>query len=149
MKSRSIYINNAFTLIETLIVLSIITVLASVGIIVGVSSYQRTVFQDYQQEVIDLLHRARSRAMSGIAGTDHGVHFEPHQAILFRGISFAARDPVFDEPVELGSAITATPPGEIIFSRITGNVGSPGTVTLTDETHTMHIEITSEGGITW
>ena len=132
-----------------MIVLGIISIIASFGIIVGVASYQRTVFQDHQQEVIDLLHRARSRAMSGIAGTDHGVHFEPHQAILFRGTSFVVRDPAFDETVAFSSAITATAPWEIVFSRITGNVGTPGSVTLADETHTINILINSEGGITW
>src|SRR5437762_616132 len=104
MRLRNICINKSgFTLLEVLITLSIIGLIAGFSVIAGISSYRHSVFQDHENAIVDLLHQARSQSLAGIGGSNHGVYFDTHHAVLFRGDSFATRDSAFDELVNVGT----------------------------------------------
>ena len=67
---------SGFTLIEILVVSAIITVLASLGLLMSFDVYRGFSFHSEVSTVASLLMRARSRSLANINQIPHGLHFE-------------------------------------------------------------------------
>ena len=133
-----------FTLIELLIVLAIGGIIAAaVGPAINhfpSGSQLDEVAGDLKQTI----QLARERAVAGVASSTQGVFLEintgtPDRYILFRGNSYATRNPFYDELTVIRNSIdlTATLKGnanEIAFTPEWGMPSATGTITLTHAT---------------
>jgi len=137
-----------FTLIEILVVLALITAIASLGVTAGIDSYQRFLFRSNVDTATSLLQKARSSAIHNIGETNHGVDFDhvPEKFVLFRGSSYLTRDSSFDLLVDRNKAITPSGLSEVVFEQLSGETAD-GDIVLTDGVRTTTIEINHEGGI--
>lgn len=133
-----------FTLIELLIVLAI------GGIIVGAVGPGVSRFPSGSQldevagDLKQVIQLARERSVAGVVSSTNGVFLElntgvPDRYILFRGASYAARDPLYDQPTIIRSSIdltaTLTPNAtEVIFTPGWGTPSATGTITLNHST---------------
>ena len=133
-----------FTLIELLIVLAI------GGVIAGTIGPAISHFPSGSQldEVVgDLkqtLELARARSVAGVASSTYGVWLEdnsgvPDRYILFRGPTYATRDPIFDQATSLRTSIELAPAlvgeaAEITFTPRWGMPSATGTIMLTHST---------------
>jgi len=127
-----------FTLIETLVVIGILITIAVFSFPALYTSQKDAELNNSAQEISSLLRLAREKTLSSDNLSEWGIYFStttsPHQYILFKGNSFAQRDPSFDETKELPQSIefssSTLENNEVVFKKITGEVEKPGMITL-------------------
>ena len=141
-----------FTLIEILVVMSVITLLAAVTMIAGIDTYQRYLFRADLSTAGALLQKARGSSVSNIGETSHGVYFgTPGAFVLFRGNSWVLRNAAYDLSVPTGKSLMVTPSNptqDVVFTQLSGET-SAGNVTLSDGARTAVITLNNEGAINW
>lgn len=125
-----------FTLIEILIVISIVTVLST--IIIGFFvDYRRSqgVAQDTEL-ITSMLYRARNNAISSNGSSDYGVHFATSSVTIFKGSTYTpsnTTNQVFTLTIgNTLSTISLSSGGvDVVFNKLTGETTQTGTLTLT------------------
>lgn len=115
--------NKGVTLIELLIVMSIISVIGITTIPLGANFLQRNALRNKTNELVTTLSVAKINSISGKEDSQWGVNVDSNNITLFRGASFAARDTAFDEVYIIPASLNITP-FEVVFSK---NVGDPST----------------------
>jgi prepilin-type N-terminal cleavage/methylation domain-containing protein len=163
---RKLKKNGGFTLVEMLVVMSLIIAAISLGLFFDFSSFYGYYFHGDRDALITALQHARSEAIANVCrgtscldGRPHGVAIRPsdnpNSYVIFQSgagsSDYANRDDEFD--VILDSDPTITISGsitEVVFTQLSGNVDTPGNFVLTDATgRTSTIDINSEGQISW
>ncbi len=141
--------HRGFTIIEIVIVLSILIVLILVAIPFFQSFSVSHQLETNTQDILNTLRRAQSAAMGSKENSKFGVYFttgSPASLTFFRGDSYASRDPEYDEvytlPQTISLSLNIGGGSEIIFGKLKGAPNVTGTVTLTsvnNETRTLNI----------
>src|SRR6185369_13613670 len=138
------------TLIEIIIVVSILIVIISFGMTIDLSTFKRDTFLEEQSKIVSILERARSRAMANVFESKHGVCYNTDSYVIFHDGSCDKSDE--DEVIPANTDIATNPrtifPSSVIFDRLTGNT-SPVTIHITDGTKSSDITINSKGAINW
>lgn len=137
--------SHGFSLIEVVIVVGLIGSIAGVGI---------PLYRDYQirndlnlatEQVTQGL--ARARLLSQAANNDDSWGFYAPAGVLYKGDSYATRDPNFDETYPMPSTIGIKGLFEVNYSKTNGRPDNTGNITLTtinDETRNVLIEVKTE-----
>ena len=106
--------NNGFTIVEIMIALGILLIIISLGFFLSMDLYRSYAFRSEQSTVLSILHRARTRALSNINQSPHGVHFQADKYVIFEGPSYASSSGNEDFPAS--GAVSHTPVStDIIF----------------------------------
>ncbi len=142
---------NGFTLIEVLVVIGLLSVIAMMTIVTGISTVNRDTLAEERDLLVLLIAQARSRALANVNQSAHGVHIAGNVYTQFEGESLAGSDPAKHRTIPRASNVTISPIDvDIVFSQRSGNVTTgAGTITLAKESHTMTIEINNAGRIEW
>lgn len=114
-----------FTFFEVLIVLAIVSCLASVGLFFSLQEYQRASHQAEVSKIKTVLERARSASLHGMDALPHGVAFMPLQYpgyVLFAGSSYVTSDVGSREwvPASVVLSFAVSSPEEVVFSSLSG-----------------------------
>lgn len=129
-------------------------VIMVIGVLGVVSGMAVPLYRDYQirndlslatEQVTQGLARARLLAQSG--QNDSGWGFYIPAGILFKGATYADRDPNFDETYPMPSTITPSGLYEVSYSKLQGRPSATGAITLTAlnrEQRTIFIEVQLE-----
>jgi len=155
MESHKISNNNAFTLVETLIVMSLVLVITSFGFVMSQGDFMRNNLRDEVSVINSLLVRARNQSIntmcfgdSCVGGKKHGVYITEHSYVLFQGNSYLTRDVSEDEIVYPKRLIVITELQEIVFELLSGSSKTSGNIVLSDENaNTYTVSINTEGVI--
>jgi prepilin-type N-terminal cleavage/methylation domain-containing protein len=139
----------AFTFIELLIVIGIISVLLLLTIPLGIGFYKGQQLDSVAEGVLQNLRRAQLRAMSQ-SDYDFGVYFGSgniEEYILFQGDSYAngENEEVFDVP----KGIYFSGLEEVVFSRTAGEPFLTGDISITNEISNVIISINNLGRISY
>ena len=147
--------NKGISIIEILVVISLIILIASI-VIPNLSEFKKQqALKNTTEDIVSLLNEARNSTISSKNSTTYGVHFEEDSATLFPGVSFA--DNVNNKQIDFDtSTIISTDDGinlegggdDIVFERLTGNVANYGTIIVqlaSDTTKTKTISVSSIG----
>jgi Tfp pilus assembly protein FimT len=129
---------------EVLVVMSLLAVFASIGLLLGFDSYQRTLFHSDESQLITALQHARSQAISNVClgdncsdGKSHGVYIDlaNHHYVMFQGSGYTAADHEIEADVtfDINPHTTATGLTEVVFMQLSGEVATPGSIVLTDQ----------------
>ncbi len=137
-----------FTLIEILLVVSIIAMIFAFTVALGFDSYRRNSLKTERDTLISILQKARSQAINNVNNTKHGFYFNGTEYIIFEGDSFISPQPQ-DLMVQKSSSITTSGLNEIIFDQLTGNASPTGEIVLSDGISSTTISINQEGRINW
>lgn len=148
--------SRGFTLIEVAVTTGIIAILLGFITINLVGSQQKADLTAHEQVLISDLKSQQIKAMVGDASSgssdSFGIHFDQDKYTLFRGTSYNVLEPSnfavnLDSNMEFDMTATAI---NIIFARITGEIGVPATVELENNitTETRTIQINRLGVIT-
>lgn len=128
-------INNrqGFTLIEILVVVSIIAVL-TVGVIAGLGYFQaQTTLETTAQEVLTVLRLAQNKTLASEGASNYGVYFEAGRFTLFKGTVYNPASPD-NQRHDLSSSLRFSEinlAGSLVyFERLTGAVQNGGSVRL-------------------
>lgn len=118
-----------FTLIEMMVVLGILVIIGGIAF---------PFYRDYQirndlnvvtEQVTQGI--ARARLLSQASQNDTGWGFYIPAGILFRGTSYIARNPAFDEKYAMPSTIKVTGLLEVAYSKVQGHPSATGAIILT------------------
>jgi len=139
----------AFTLIEILLVVIILTVLTGSVVPISINFYKTQQLDVNVRGVIQSLRRAQLKAMSIEGDSSFGVYLTNDNYTLFRGSSFSARDISYDEIFDLPQVITVSGIQEIAFSKFEGMPigGLTGDVILDSSGNSRTININEIGRI--
>ncbi len=147
---------DAFTLIEVIISITILTILLSLGMLYSTALQQNFVSTSEQSTLINLLSRARGQAQNNIHQTRHGVCYkqESHSYVLFEGytydamsssnISISANSHV---SVESSPNIISCIYGlGVVFTQLSGT-STPVVIVIHQESHISTTTVNYEGAI--
>jgi hypothetical protein len=103
------------------------------------------------------MQKARSQSENNVClgsgcteGKPHGVAFQSDRYVMFQGLTYASRDTAQDEFVEANPGITRTSAfTEVVFSQLTGDANTSGTIMLADGVRSAQISINYAGRISW
>ena len=145
----------AFTLIEVLVTLGILTAVLALGLFVSLDVYRGYSYRSERSTIVALLTRARSHAMANVGQSAWGVceNAGGGTYLLFRGTGYAAGAFV-DEALPVAPAgqvagIPACAPGAgVVFSALWGTT-TPVTITVLQTGGPQTIAINHEGTIIW
>src|SRR3990167_9873510 len=74
-----------FTVIELLIVVTIMALLIAV-VLPGFSSFRKSqILSNSSEEIRSSLSRARSETLASVSSSEYGVHFDSDQVVIFKG----------------------------------------------------------------
>ncbi len=142
-----------FSLIEVMVVMTMITLLAGVGLVMNLDDFRSYLFRDERNVLVTVLQKARSQAVNNVCigsgctdGLPHGVHLAPGKYTIFQGSSFnpdASTNQDIDGNANMSLAYT-TP--DILFGQLSGQVATDWDVVLDDAYgHTTAVSVNKEG----
>lgn len=154
------------TLIEIIVVLSLMAIISSVALFVSMNNYHGNNFRTVRDSLIASLQHARLQSMNNlclstdsscVTSVSHGVHIEKDENgfilnyVLFQRNTFNPEDEL-NVFIEVGENITqtvlSTGATEVYFEEFSGNA-TASNITLRDGTNISTINIGSEGQIFW
>ncbi|MEK7464752.1 MAG: type II secretion system protein [Patescibacteria group bacterium] len=139
-----------FTLIEITIVLALFIVAGYFTLPLGIESYRNYILGAEIRNILSVLRRAESLAMSNTYQSRFGVSFQSEQYVLFKGDNYAGRDQLFDEIYAMSPGVIVSSTPEVVFSTISGRPSvATSTITLLNPLHSQTLNINSEGTILW
>ncbi|NQV12142.1 type II secretion system protein [Candidatus Uhrbacteria bacterium] len=157
-----------FTLLETLIVVSIMTIVFGIGFGVLVSAQKTARSQEASAGLIHVLAVAHERAMLGNEASSWGVYLDYNdisrnisEYVLFGGDSYATRNVALDKIYTVDSVALITDASlsgaspssgddhEVVFSLFSGETSQYGTVTLDSIGVVKTLEISKYGWAVW
>jgi prepilin-type N-terminal cleavage/methylation domain-containing protein len=129
--------NRGISVIEILVVISIIGILSAVVISNLSSFHNQQVLKNTTEDLVSLLNEARNSTISSKNSTTYGVHLQTDRAILFTGATFV--DDISNKQIDFDSTVLIPATGginlsgggsDIVFSRITGDTVNNGTIII-------------------
>ncbi|MEK7195319.1 MAG: hypothetical protein AAB655_01345, partial [Patescibacteria group bacterium] len=75
-------------MIEILVVMAIVTVLAGLGLWIGMDSFRGYSYRSERNRFISSLQKARLESMTNINESKHGVRVESDKYVIFEGDSY-------------------------------------------------------------
>jgi type II secretory pathway pseudopilin PulG len=120
-----------FTLLETLLAVSLIFVLTGIGAPVYYSFQSRNDLDAAASAAAESYRRAQALAQASDGDSPWGLRVQDSSIVIFKGESYAARDAGADEAYAMPSSIVAGGASEIVFSKFDGMPSAPGALTLT------------------
>jgi Tfp pilus assembly protein FimT len=145
---RTSYKTQGLTLIEIIVVISVLMVIIAFGVVVDFSSFTSGTFYGEESKIVSALERARSRAMANMFETTHGVCYDAGEDsyVIFQGSTCAAGE-LIPANINIAENAATTFP-TVIFDRLTGNT-TGYTIHITDNIKSENIIINDEGAINW
>jgi prepilin-type N-terminal cleavage/methylation domain-containing protein len=144
-------IHSGFTLIEFLVVMSVMLVVFSMGLILSLDSYRGYSFRNERNLAVSVLQKARSRALANIDQQPQGVHVDTtgNQYVIFEGSYSPGASTNINIPFIM-PGLSHSGMNDILFNQLDASVTSvPSAWHFSDTAHTSDISFNSEGQISW
>lgn len=129
------YTSHGFTVLELLIVISILAVLLTI-VVSSFSSFRRSsVLNTEVQELVTVINRARLLSVSSKNDQQFGVHLESGKVVLFEGSTYSAgastnETHTFNSMLTLSPVVVSGGGAEVLFEKVTGATAQNATTTL-------------------
>lgn len=143
-----------FTMIELLVVMTLLIFIAGFAMLMTMDSYRGYSYRTELNTAVSVLQKARSQAINNINQQPHGVHIDTvnNQYVIFQGLPYSATAPtnVYIPFVTSNTNLQHIGLSEVSFSQLTGYAAvTGGNLTLKDATHSEVISLNNEGQISW
>jgi len=156
MKLQIILKNEGFVLIEIIFAVVIVSSLFLLNSFLNQENYNQKSLEQEKLLLISVLQKARNRAMNNIDISNHGLHIDDKNYILFRKIPYNKYE-LTNENVKRNSNIKINSSSnllnnneiEIIFTQLSGEPINVGQIELSDEIKKYYIDVISGGLINW
>lgn len=141
---------SGFSVPEMMLTVSAIAIIAAIGIPVYERLNVRNELEIAKISLAQSYRRAIVLAQAQVGDMAHGVYVATGTITVFRGNSYATRDPSYDETFTFPDNITHSGLLEMVFAKFTGRATTTGTTTLTSlEGWTRSISVSSESVVSF
>ena len=133
--NKKISFIKGFTLVELMVVLSILALLTGIIFSTLVDTKNSQSLEKDTDTVVEILLQARSQTLSSHNASQYGVHFSSPNVTLFAGTSYSSSDPN-NSNFKLSSSDTiltislAGGGNDVIFNRLSGETIQNGSIIL-------------------
>ena len=134
---------SGFTLIELILVVSLVLIIATMTTPFAGSFLLRTYHDTATSHVISAIHRAQSLAMDGKGGTGWGICLNGQTLRVYQGTCNA---PTLKEDSTIPATISVTGLSDTTFTRTTGTSSNTLNITISSSIKTTSIT-TNEMGV--
>jgi len=134
--------NKGFTIIELIIVITIVTIVFAISIAAYDRFLSSGVLDSAKFEIIQNIRSAQILAISGKDNLNYGVFITENQYTVYQGASYLNRTISQDKVFVLPNNIRASGLAEINFAKKTGLPNTTGTLILTHTTNNSKENIT-------
>lgn len=143
--------SKGFTLIETLVGVILIMLVFAIGVPVGLNFYKSFILQSATETAFNSLKKARLDAQIGHLDSGFGVYFDTanYRFIYFKGSTYAAREPSYDQIFEVPQFISFNGNTEFDFQKITGKPNTDGEIFITNGLSTNSLKVETNGKISF
>ena len=142
--------NSGYTLLEILLTIAVVGILAGLAIPVYQSFEVKNDLDLATHTIVQEVRRAQALSEASDGDSSWGAKIQNNDVTVFRGSSYAARDPQFDEVFSFFGTLTVSGLQEIVFEKFTGTPQSIGTTTLVSVTNeSTAIVINSKGVVSY
>lgn len=124
----------AFTLIELLLVITIMGIMGGVSAPFLSSFMERSRIATTTNIIVRSLRKAQAYSISGKEGSEWGVRYEQGALALFKGTDYDTRDPSFDENFSLSEILQVAGLDEVYFGKLRGEPSGAISVIITSPT---------------
>lgn len=136
-----------FTLIELVITFGVVLILITVSISLTVNFSNHQDLDDATYQLISILRQAQNKAMAVEDDSNFGVLISNLNFVLFKGVNYVDRDPVFDFIVQVPNNLDISGPNEIVFAKLSGLPNTLANITVSGASQSNTIEINEIGRI--
>lgn len=136
-----------FTFIEIIVVVAIISLLATFSLFMSMETFRGTLRRSEGQMVTTLLQKARSRALSNLSQSSWGVCYIAPNYVLFRGTACTAGH-AENETVPANPVTPATFLSPVVFSALSAT-STGGIITVVEGTRVSTTTVNAAGRIDW
>ncbi len=139
---------SAFTLIELLLVISIVLIIGTFSVIFFSRFLTQNAVANTQDQLIGQLRKAQIYAMTGKQNSAWSINYNSNTITLYIGTTFPGHNTAFDEKFTVNSNISVTGITDVNFARMTG-LPTPTTsaIAITNGTNIKTININTQGVI--
>lgn len=134
------------SLIELLLVISLIVIVGASSYSYGSASISRNNLRNKTNEIISSLRSAQINSISGKNGSVWGVSVGNGKIVMFMGPIYSEPGTDFDVEYSIPSTIQVTP-AEVVFGKLEGNPSQPVTITVSNNLGESNIIVVNEVGI--
>ena len=120
-----------FTMLEVALSVAMMSIIFGMSIPMYRTFSVRNNLDITVNQIAQSLRRAQTLAQVGDGDTSWGVHVGVGSILIYKGISYAARDVAYDEDISIPSNIAHGGLQDVLFSKVTGMPQSTGTFILT------------------
>ena len=133
------------TLIEIVLIAAFVSLVGFLSAIFYSNFYLKSAARNVQNELTFELRKAQTYSMASREASGWGVTIAGGSIILYKGNSYASRDPAFDEAYIVPSAVGISGFNETDFARITGYPGATSTVLITGAASVRTVTVQPQG----
>ncbi|MCA9355888.1 hypothetical protein KC865_05085 [Candidatus Kaiserbacteria bacterium] len=144
---RNTFSNGGFSLVEIMLVISLMFILGSFVAPIGMSFYHLQLLNETTDGLKNSLRQAQSFALTGKNGQAFGVYVDDNSFILFEGDSYAGRNVSEDVVYGIATAIDINGPSEFVFARLSGEPDVYGDIEISLGNRQRQIQISVSGNI--
>lgn len=134
-----------FTIVELLIVISIIFILGALSSAFYSRFFLQNTLQATNDQIIEELHTAQMFSIQGQNNSAWGVKYLPGKLVMFSGSDYVSRNSNLDRFYDLNSGVNVNGFNEIIFSKIYGFPSASSTITLSANNNSKIIMVNEFG----
>lgn len=139
----------AYTLIEILLVVGLIGLITAISLPVINDSQYRSELESAIQTTTRALRTAQVNARAISGNSAWGVYLQGDVIVLFRGSSYAGRDPSYDTEYDFADNLTISGISEVVFSVFQGLPSATGNINFSVVGKTGQININTKGVLTY
>jgi prepilin-type N-terminal cleavage/methylation domain-containing protein len=142
--------NSGFTLLEVLLSIATMAIIVGISLPIAQSFQVRNDLHIAANTLVQTLRRAQVLAQAVDGDMSWGVKVQSGGVILFKGVSYAARDTSVDEIFDVPTSIVPSGLTEIVFTKWSGLPEASGTATFTTTINeTRNVTINQKGILTY
>lgn len=136
-----------FTFIELILVLAIMLIISAMT----PTFYSRFILQNAVDNTVDQLtgslRKAQVYSMMGKQSNSWSVNYSLNTITLYKGTSFPARDPAFDEKFSVNPNVAVTWTTDLSFAKATGlpTPSAGSTITVSSGSNSKTVTVNSQG----
>lgn len=136
-----------FTLIEILLVISIMTIIGVFVPPIGMSFYRAQQLNETSDGLMSALRQAQIFALTDKGNQSYGVYIQQDKYVVFKGAEYATRVESEDLVFPIATSVSVVGPSEVVFSELTGEPSVTGNFVISSVNRERQIKILTSGNI--